>query len=369
MEMNNVEVKMEVKDIPEFVNREKELNQIKALLSGRPNLIYFVYGPINSGKTALLTKVLEEMPENYRIFYINFRGFEGGYTKFTRALFELGDKTLWEKIKSNLPVFSAAIEYVEKVAKKINSAIELPGEVIRMLQVGDEDPEKIDMFHYLEKVMERFVEKGKRPVFVLDEMQVLKGELNTVGKPLLERLFNFMVRLTKEKHLCHCLCATSDCLFIEDIYSNARLEGRARYLLVDDLNREEAFEVYEKFDFKNKELIWDYIGGKIGDMIILYEEKKRGLAEDKALKVLLRDTKNKLDWIRLRKLRKRDSGKELWEFLKVFRDRKNVFKEEIEEDFDKLLFWIEENVLFYNPLEGTVRPQSRLIERAIREIK
>ncbi len=60
-------------DIPEFVNREKEKRELKAILSGRPNFVYFVYGPINSGKTALLMKVIEELPDDYVVFYINFR--------------------------------------------------------------------------------------------------------------------------------------------------------------------------------------------------------------------------------------------------------------------------------------------------------
>ena len=62
-----------MKNIPEFVNREKDKEKVKRLLSGRPNLVYFVYGPINSGKTTLLMKVFEELPENYCVFYINFR--------------------------------------------------------------------------------------------------------------------------------------------------------------------------------------------------------------------------------------------------------------------------------------------------------
>ena len=33
-----------------------------------------------------------------------------------------------------------------------------------------------------------------------------------------------------------------------------------------------------------------------------------------------------------------------------------------------LKFLIEGNVLFYNPVEGTVRPQGRLIQRAIGEV-
>ena len=256
-----------------FFNREGDIRRVKSVLSGEPNLVYFVYGPINSGKTSLLMRVFDELPSEYKIFYINFRGFEGGYSKFTRAFFELGDKSLWEKLKEKMPIVAAAVEYVEKVAKKINTAIELPGEVIRMLQVGGEDPEKIDLFHYLERLMKRLVEKGKKPVLILDEMQVLKDELNAVGQPLLARLFNFAVRMTKETHLCHVLCATSDCLFVDLVYSSARLEGRSKYILIDDLDKDSAFEVYERFGFEEKDLVWEYIGGKVGDMVSLFEEK------------------------------------------------------------------------------------------------
>ncbi len=361
---------MERKGIPEFVNREREIKELKELLSGRPNLVYFLYGPINSGKTALLTKVFEELSDDYRVFYVNFRGFEGGYRKFTRVFFELGDKTLWEKIKSNMPVVAAAVEYVERIAKKVNTSIELPAEVIRMLQIGDDDDdhEKIDVFHYLERVMERFVERDKRPVFVLDEMQILKGELNAAGQPLLGRLFNFMVRLTKERHLCHCLCATSDCLFIENVYSNARLEGRVRYLLIDDLAQEEAFNMYNNFGFEKKSFIWDYIGGKIGDMVILYEWKKQGYEEEKSLEEMLKSDLGKLRMIEGDIFERHGKeGEELWGFLKNFKDF-NVRYADLRKEKRYLSFWIEENVLFYNPAEGTVRPQSRLIQRAIEEL-
>ena len=360
-----------------FYNREDDIRRMKAVLSGEPNLVYFVYGPINSGKTALLNRVFDLLPDNYRIFYINFRGFEGGYSKFTRAFFDLGDQNLWEKLKSNLPLVSAALEYVEKVAKKINTAVELPGEVIRMLQVGGDDPEKMDMFHYLERLMKRLVEKGYRPVLALDEIQVLKGELNATGEPLLKRLFNFMVRLTNETQLCNCLCATSDCLFIEEIYANARLEGRARYLLVDDLPQKKAFEVYDKFGFENKELIWDYINGKPGDMVRLFEMKKEGYPEKEALSEILKDEiarlEDLLERISLGKKKFFLEGEE-WtieldkvkKVLTLFKEKEKIKKQEIDPVYRNFL--ISENILFYNPLEGTVRPQGRLIKRAIEEV-
>ncbi len=351
-----------------FYNREEDIRRIKAVLSGEPNLVYFMYGPINSGKTALLMKVAEELPENYRIFYINFRGFEGGYSKFTRAFFELGDKSLWEKLKKKMPVVAAAVEYVEKVAKKINTAIELPGEVIRMLQVGGEDPEKIDLFHYLERLMKKLVEDEKKPVLILDEMQVLMDEINAVGRPLLVRLFNFAVRMTKETHLCHVLCATSDCLFIEDVYANARLEGRVEYILIDELEKSKAFEVYEAFGFEDKPLVWEYIGGKVGDMVRLFEKKKQGYNERDALESLLEDTTSKLRDF-LEAIEEEEKGKvnikEVREaLLKI--SHGEILAKEIRRKVRHFL--VEENILFYNPVKGTVRFQGKLLQKAAREL-
>ena len=60
-------------EIHEFVNREREIKELTNSLSGRLNFVYFVYGSINSGKTALLTEVYKNLPENYVVFYINFR--------------------------------------------------------------------------------------------------------------------------------------------------------------------------------------------------------------------------------------------------------------------------------------------------------
>ena len=351
-------------DIPEFVNREKEIGELKAILSGRPNFVYFVYGPINSGKTALLMKVFEELSDEYFVFYFNFRGLNiQKVDDLIKVLFEVeygkGKEAVKEIIK----------ELLKKGTKKIIEevrGIPIPEKVFDYLFGSEKKSE--DVFRYLEQLFRELVKNNKRPIFVFDEMQSVKEVINATGRPLIHELFNFMVRLTKETHLCHCFCATSDCLFIEDVYSNARLEGRAKYFFVDDLEKKETFRVYEAFGFEDKELVWDYIGGKIGDMVSLFEEKKRGYEEREALERMFKDTKNKLEWIKLTKLRKREDGKGLWKFLAIFREAESVLKDEVEDDFEKLFFWIEENVLFYNPVEGTVRPQSRLLWRAIREV-
>jgi AAA+ ATPase superfamily predicted ATPase len=59
-------------------------------------------------------------------------------------------------------------------------------------------------------------------------------------------------------------------------------------------------------------------------------------------------------------------AEEFKEGLKIFKEKEEVLAREVEEPV--LLGGVQENILFYNPLEGTVRPQSRLLWRAIKEV-
>ena len=351
-----------------FFDREEDVKRLKAVLSGEPNLVYFVYGPINSGKTALLSKVFEELPEEYVVFYINFRGLDVEQIEdLMRVLFDVeygkGKEALKEIVK----------EVLKEGAKLFKKAkgIPIPEKVFDYLFEKGKKTE--DAFRYLENLFREIIEERKRPVLVVDELQVIKNVMNATGQRVLDRLFNFMVRLTKEIHLCHCLCATSDCLFIEEIYTNARLEGRAEYLLVDDLKKEDALRVYEGFGFEDKELVWDYIEGKFGDMIRLFERKKIGFSEKEALELMLRDAVERLDefLLQVKRFRRSFEGEEIREeevrkALSVFKTEKEVRKSAIDIVYRNYL--VRENILFYNPVLGTVRPQSRLIERAIKEV-
>ncbi len=347
-----------------FYNRERELKEMKAVLSGEPNLVYFVYGPINSGKTALLMKVFEELPKDYWVFYINFRGrYVVRFEDLLKVLFEVKIGKKKKKIKDIVrELLKGGAKAVEKF-----KGVPIPEKIFDYLFTDSRKVE--DVFRYMEDMFEEIVKKGYRPIFVLDEMQSIKEVINAAGKPVISELFNFLVRLTKETHLCHSLCTTSDRLFIEDVYSNARLEGRAEYILVDDLDKEEAFRVYEEFGFEEKERVWDYIGGKFGDMIKLFERKKRGVGEKESLEEMLKNQKRKLEWMLdliEEGLKEGPPVKEIKGILEKFKEKEVREYGEVKGRVFKFL--IEENVLFYNPVEGTVRPQSRLIWRAIKNL-
>ena len=355
-----------------FYNREDDIRRMKAVLSGDPNLLYFVYGPINSGKTALLMKVLEELPEEFRVFYINFRWRDVERIEdFLQVLFKVrrGDK------RDNVKEFTKdLIREGFKALGKLKG-IPIPERIFDYLFLDSKKAD--DIFEYMEDMFEEIVEEGFRPVLVFDELQSIKDILNATGKPVLGRLFNFLVGMTKEKHLCHSLCSTSDCLFIEDIYSNARLEGRAKYILVDDLPKDDAYKLYEGFGFEDKVLVWDWIGGKVGDMIRLYEKKKQGYSEEEGLRNMLKDEVGRLEDL----LEKIGAGRRIFNFeggeflvdiskvedvLRIFKTNEEVSKKGIDLVYRNYLIY--ENILFYNPLEGTIRPQGRLLLRAIREV-
>ena len=356
----------------EFLDREKEKEELKAILSWEPEVVYFVYGPINSGKTALLMKVFEELPEEYRVFYINFRWRDVERVEdLLRVLFRVQRGKFSEEAKE------FAREILKGGAQVLSrlKGIPIPEGLFNLLFKSEEKVE--DIFAYLEGLFEGLNDSGVKPVLVLDEMQTIKEIINAAGRPVLSSLFNFMVGMTKETHLSHCLCATSDGLFIEEVYSNARLEGRAEYILVDDLDRDRAYEMYGKLGIEDKGLVWEYVGGKIGDIRRVVRYKRRGYSEKDTVKRLVKEEASKLELflgflkyadkeVEFRGKRVVVDRRGIEEGLKIFKEREEVEKGELEEP----VLWalISENVLFYNPVSGVVRPQGRLLWHAIREV-
>ena len=55
-----------------FFNREKEIREILNLIKVEPKLINIIYGPINSGKTALIKAVITSL-DLKKIFTLLYR--------------------------------------------------------------------------------------------------------------------------------------------------------------------------------------------------------------------------------------------------------------------------------------------------------
>jgi len=356
----------------DFYDREIEAEKLGIILSDEPTLVYFVYGPINSGKTSLIARVLNSLPQDMIPFYINFRGRDVSSTgEFLNCLFNIDKKSILDSVKEYIGTLTG--EGTDAFTKL--TGIPIPKQIFD--PIFKETDKGDDAFAYLQDFFNGLVENDQKPIFVLDELQMIKKVANAAGGPLLDKLFNFMVRMTKEIHLCHCLAVTSDSLFVEEINGNARLDGRSRYFLVDDLEKERAFRVYDEFGFQDRELIWNYIGGKIGDMVRLKVELRLGLSEEEGVKRMLKETTSRLEDI----LEEAKEGflqvqykarditlvfDKIKEALALFIPEYRISKGEILSTYRKFL--IEENLLFLDPVTGSVYPQGQLVQSAIKEL-
>ncbi len=348
----------------EFHDREREAKEIMDILDSEPSLITFVYGPINSGKTTLVNNLIDRLPEDYKVFYINLRGrFISNYDDFIKVLFDVEHETRYERIKEFLGP-------VVRVLPESYYGIPIPKDVFLKLF---KEKEVEDAFVYIETVASAFYESGRVPVLVIDELQVI-GDMKIDGL-LTYKLFNFFVRLTKELHLAHVFVVTSDSLFLEQVYSEAMLKGRCRYLLVDDFDAVETTAFLSKYGFTDdeKRVALEHCGGK---PVCLLELIRAGEKQKLVKKMLatrinqLKDLLDYLDYIKP-KIMMGDAEylvekEDVVDTLSRFTDAEVIDDRGLNRPAKQFL--IKDNILFLDPDTGIIKPQSRLDLLAIREV-
>jgi len=348
----------------EFHDRIEETKEIRAILDSRPTLITFIYGPINSGKTELITHTIEELPDEYVVFYINLRTkFLASYDDFIESLFEMemeyegalkkGKETLAELVSSvtkvaGIPITTEFLDYVFKDNKPKNA------------------------FSYIIKLFEEVKASGKQPVLILDELQKI-GDVKVNGF-LIYELFNFFIDLTKEKHLAQVFVVTSDSLFIEQIYNEAMLQGRCRHLLVDDFDEATTAAFLEGHGFTDDEkaAAWNCCGGK---PVYLVELTRVDDVEGMVAKMLK---------IRTSQVGELLNSLEAYGVEIEFRGGLHeIAYDKVVEELSKLKenadceygyitpeinYLVRNNIIFVDPLTMVMKPQSRLDLLALREV-
>jgi AAA+ ATPase superfamily predicted ATPase len=356
-----------------FFNREKEINQITSILEGEPNLIYFIYGSINSGKTALINEIINNRldKDRYVVFYINLRGiFVSKYDDFIEVLFEVYDDD------------KKPIEVIKSLLKDFPTLFGIPAPKNTLEEILKKKTTK-NVFRYITNVLMEVKKDGKQPILIIDELQKI-GDMKINGY-LIYELFNYFIDLTKELHLCHVFCLSSDSLFIERVYSEAMLDGRAKYLLVDDFDKETALKFMDflakeilnkELSDEEKELIYSYVGGKPILIETVINSLRYETLED-ILDYMLKDATQKLkyflrdlDYIKPKvkvgdeviEVKKED----IIEALKLFKDNYEISDDEIPEPV--YIYLVKRNILFLNPIEGTLKPQSFLVWNAIKRL-
>ena len=347
-----------------FHDRERETDEIMKILDAEPSLITFVYGPINSGKTTMISHLIKELPEDYAPFYVNLRGrFITDYEDFLNVLFEIDEGDMVDNVT----------EYAKSILKDLGAVSGIPIPINLFEQIFEKKDKSKDMFKYMEQFFGEILKK-RTPVLIIDELQVV-GDIKIDGL-LMYKLFNFFIRLTKELHLCHIFAVSSDSLFIEQVYSEAMLQGRSRHLLVDDFSEEMTMDFLDEYGFTDveKELAWDYCGGKpiyLVELVNAGENMEKKVEEMLGIRIgqiegLIEDAREFGYKISYGEERIVLGEEHILKSLEEFRDRDYLKASELSKSVK--LGLIKANILFLDPVKQTIKPQSRLDLLAIREV-
>ncbi|CEG11994.1 conserved hypothetical protein [groundwater metagenome] len=352
----------------EFFDREKEKKEILNILETEPQLINFIYGPINSGKTSLIMNLIEDLPKDYVVFYVNLRETViASYKDFIETLFD----TDFEEEKRRRKMKELIQDVIEGI--KVLSGVPIPTEIFKKI-FKEEKPK--NAFKYILKIIYEVIKKGKTPIFIIDELQKI-GDVK-IDSYLIYDVFNFFIRLTKELHACHVFALSSDSLFIEKVYNEAILKNRCRYLLVDDFDEKTARKFLEKYGFAEEEikLANDYVGGKPALLTTMIDEKKIGRGIKDYVEKGLADSKEEiaqlLYYIKTIGVTIKYQGKDI---DVNYKDTIEILKNFSGKEFYKYsvitpehCYLVSKNILFVDTREKIIKPQTKFDLLAIRKI-
>ncbi len=332
-----------------FYDREKELNYLKNYVQLEPNSILFVYGPKSSGKSTVMMRVIKELENsNIVFFYYNLRKYATPTKdEFLSIFFEKGDKKyLLNKLEINFKIFKFGIEENFDFNNiKLN-----------------------DVFAKINESINTVIKDGKRPVLVIDELQKLKNIYFNDGKSLLNELFNLFVSLTKMEHLCHVICLTSDTLFIDNVYRNSSLSEASEYYLIDWLKKHDIKKILKEERFNEKEI--DYCLNYLSlpyEISQLMNNKKLGLSVEETIKRWINIEADGIKYL----IDTSDlNEEEIYKVLSKFKDKIKIsYKKDVKkEEMKYIKFLIENEILFYDVINGVIKPTSIKKWHAIKEI-
>jgi len=344
-----------------FIDRNKELSDLRLYIDKRPAEILFIHGPKSSGKTTLLYKFLEQIQNEQKlnVKFLNLRKtFTNVYEDFLKTFFRV--ETTGEKKETLSSNINAGFFKIDSTVEK------------KILE------KRADPFKVMEAELLELTQKGIKPVLIIDELQALEKIYldNDKERQLVTALFNFFVAMTKESHLAHILIASSDGYFLNTVYNDSKLKKCSEFFKVDYLKKEDVMEwllnleKYSKIkDYtlseSDAEKIWDTVGGSmweiqliltglfsepIDDVLGLYKKKIKGMIEynigtdmrkEKILEVFLKkETAHVKDFIH----REIPAG-----------ELENLLQD-----------MVRKNILYFDPTEAVYYPQGKSYHWGIR---
>jgi hypothetical protein len=333
-----------------FIDRNKELADLRLFVDKRPAEILFIHGPKSSGKTTLLYKFLEQIQQEQKldIKFIDLRKtFTNVYEDFFKVFFQVetqGEKKESRASNINIGFFKIDASVEKKILEK-----------------------RADPFKVMEAEFFELTRKGIKPVLIIDELQALDKIYldNDKERQLITALFNFFVAMTKQAHLAHIIIASSDGYFLNTVYNDSKLKKCSEFYKVDYLAKEDVMEWLlnlEKFskikDYTltetDAEKIWDTVGGSMWEIQNILSH----LFEHPIDEVLANYKKRILGMITYYIIQKDRKKRE--KILRRFIANDLLWaKDTGEKDADILKDMVSNNILYFDPTEAVYYPQGK----------
>jgi len=341
----------------DFVNRDQEIDFFLEYFRHAPERVLWVYGPKSAGKTTLIEYVIENKLDSneYNVKYLNFRGLLiGSFDNFIEAFLEEKEDEVQTELNRNynlLGVFKLEAKTLKKIKEN-----------------------KINLFHYL---IEEFKREKRKNIFIIDEIQALQ-EIYVNGngtKLLLNEFLNFCLRLTKETHLSHVLILTSNTIFLNEIYTNAKMKVTSDFELIDHLRYEDVNQwlTTDEIGFSQQEvdLIYEYLGGSVAHIKKLIDYKHRYESIRTYLEEMVEIAQSEIKFS-FRELKKSDKEYLITAFYEVIKEiLANGFcvsAQETKEQIEAIDYFCEKEILFYDPIKDITTANSQIYLKAFEKI-
>ena len=344
-----------------LIDREKEINFLKDWFEELPKEILWIYWPKSSGKTTLIEYVVEnELFEDFWalksvkfwVKYINLRRYLiSNYESFIESFLVP---------KKNV---------ITKKAESLDARISIGVFEIKASVLNEVKNRERDLFNVLIKEIEE-IAQDKRAILIIDEIQTLEDIYVNGKRELLKEFLNFCVSLTKELHIAHVVILSSNTIFIDRIYNDAKLKVTSEFYKLDHLPYDVVKEWLssEKFNEQEIDLIWDYMGGCLPmiQKVLRYKGKINDLKEYLDHRAFLAYTEM-VDLLRKIEKPKRKRFREICKV--ILRDGAYMISDRDDIEMDEVLsFFSEKEILFFDPLSLRVNGNSRIYEKGMERL-
>ena len=356
--------------LPPFVDRKDEKKYISDYLTKSwPASMLFVYWPKSSGKTTLIEKIINELPDEYIVSYTNFRRYTlVDYTSFVHIMFQEAAKV----DKS----WNVNLDDIMKEHTEMKKSAKLW--FYRFFQWSKEEIIKIknkeyDPFVLMQDTMIDMKAQWYRPVLVFDELQELRSlymNWDAMKRELLREIFAFFISITKEQKLAHVIVLTSESTFIDEVYNNVKLKNTSKFYMIEHLKVDAVYK-WLKDEWINKkdiDLIWQNLWGSPHEIWTVLVDFKNWIKLQDAI-----DERIQVEYWRIDMIDRNFTNKQRQSFLKVVEVLIKKWKYNEREngriDWDLITKLVEKDIWFYDSINWKITANSESVRQAFKKIQ